>query len=139
MDKGVIDKAMERTMYTTYLASMFRSIRFGVDEAHGKGVALQLNYFLDNGAVKVNPDGTFSVVPEKIQGAVTDLTRQLMELQGRGDRAQAEALLAKLGVVRPEVQKVFDRLKTVPVDIEPRFVTADELLRKYGGPETPKK
>jgi len=139
VNKGTIDKAMERTMYTTYLASMFRSIRFGVNEAHGKGVALQLNHFLDTGAVKVNPDGTFSIVPEKIQGVVTDLTRQLMELQGRGDRAQAEALLSKLGVVRPEVQKVFDRLKAVPVDIEPRFVTADELLRQYGGPEPSKK
>ena len=139
VNKGTIDKAMERTMYTTYLASMFRSIRFGVDEAHGKGVALQLNFFLDNGAVKVNPDGTFAIVPEKIQGVVTELTRQLMELQGRGDRAQAEALLAKLGVVRPEVRKVLERLKDVPVDIEPRFVTADELLRRYGVQEPQKK
>jgi hypothetical protein len=135
VNKGTIDKAMERTMYTTYLASMFRSIRFGVDEAHGKGVALQLNHFLDTGAVKVNPDGTFSVVPEKIQASVTDLTRQLMELQGRGDRAQAEALLARLGVVRPEVKRVLERLRDVPVDIEPRFVTAEELLRQYGAPE----
>ncbi|HVG64231.1 MAG TPA: hypothetical protein VNA24_37045 [Hyalangium sp.] len=139
VNKGVLDKAMERTMYTTFLASMFRSIRFGVDEAHGKGVALQLNYFLDNGAVKVNPDGTFAIVPEKIQASVTALTQQLMELQGRGDRAQAEALLAKMGVVRPEVKKVLDRLKNVPVDIEPRFVTADQLLKEYGGPEQPKK
>jgi hypothetical protein len=139
VNKGTIDKALERTMYTTYLASMFRSIRFGVDEAHGKGVALQLNYFLDNGAVKVNPDGTFAIVPEKIQGVVTELTRQLMELQGRGDRAQAEALLSKLGVVRPEVRKVLERLEDVPVDIEPRFVTADELLRRYGVQEPQKK
>jgi len=139
VNKGTIDKAMERTMYTTYLASMFRSIRFGVDEAHGKGVALQLNFFLDNGAVKVNPDGTFAIVPEKIQGVVTELTRQLMELQGRGDRAQAEALLSKLGVVRPEVRKVLERLEDVPVDIEPRFVTADELLRRYGVQEPQKK
>lgn len=139
VNKGVIDKSMERTMYTTFLASAFRSIRFGVDEAHGKGVALQLNHFLDTGAVKVNADGTFSVVPEKIQASVTALTQQLMELQGRGDRAQAEALLAKQGVVRPEVKRVLDRLQNVPVDIEPRFVTADQLTREYGGPEAPKK
>ncbi|HYI01848.1 dipeptidyl-peptidase 3 family protein [Hyalangium sp.] len=139
VNKGVLDKTMERTMYTTYLASMFRSIRFGIDEAHGKGVALQLNYFLDTGAVKVAPDGTFSVVPEKIQESVVALTKQLMELQGRGDRAQAEALLAKLGVVRPEVKRVLDRLQSVPVDIEPRFVSADQLLREYSGPEQPKK
>jgi hypothetical protein len=89
--------------------------------------------------VKVNPDGTFAIVPEKIQGVVTELTRQLMELQGRGDRAQAEALLSKLGVVRPEVRKVLERLEDVPVDIEPRFVTADELLRRYGVQEPQKK
>ncbi|MBN1209394.1 MAG: hypothetical protein JXB05_31370 [Myxococcaceae bacterium] len=135
VNKGTLDKAMERTMYTTYLASMFRSIRFGIDEAHGKGVALQLNHFLDTGAVKASPEGTFSIVPEKIQASVEALTRQLMELQGRGDRAEAEALLAKLGVVRPEVKRVLDKLRNVPVDIEPRFVSADQLVREYGGPE----
>lgn len=129
VDTGVIDKSLERTMYTTFLASAFRSIRFGVDEAHGKGIAVQLNYFLDTGAVKVNADGTFSVVPAKMKQAVTSLTKQLMEIQGRGDRKAAEALLAKYGVVRPPVQRVLERLKDVPVDIEPRYVTAEELVR----------
>ncbi|QDE85583.1 dipeptidyl-peptidase 3 family protein [Myxococcus xanthus] len=129
VDTGVIDKSLERTMYTTFLASAFRSIRFGVDEAHGKGIAVQLNYFLDTGAVKVNADGTFSVVPAKMKQAVTSLTKQLMEIQGRGDRKAAEALLAKHGVVRPPVQRVLERLKDVPVDIEPRYVTAEELVR----------
>ena len=139
VNKGVLDKGMERTMYTTYLASMFRSLRFGTGEAHGKGVALQLNHFLDTGAVKVAADGTFFVVPDKIQESVVALTKQLMELQGRGDRAQAEALLGKMGMVRPEAQKVLDKLKSVPVDIEPRFVTADQLERDFGGTEQPKK
>ncbi len=129
VDTGVIDKSLERTMYTTFLASAFRSIRFGVDEAHGKGIAVQLNYFLDTGAVKVNADGTFSVVPAKMKQAVTSLTKQFMEIQGRGDRKAAEALLAKYGVVRPPVQRVLERLKDVPVDIEPRYVTAEELVR----------
>ncbi|AGC47953.1 hypothetical protein MYSTI_06680 [Myxococcus stipitatus DSM 14675] len=130
MDTGVIDKSMARTMYTTFLASSFRSIRFGIDEAHGKGVALQLNYFLDTGAVKVNADGTFSVVPEKMQQSVTSLTKLLMEIQGKGDRKAAEALLAKMGVVRPSVRKVLERLKDVPVDIEPHYVTAETLVRE---------
>ena len=128
VDKGVIGKDLERTMYTTFLASAFRSIRFGVNEAHGKGIALQLNHFLDTGAVVVNKDGTFSVVPGKIRESVTALTQQLMELQARGDRAAAEALLAKQGVVRPEVKRVLDKLTAVPVDIEPRYVTAEKLL-----------
>ncbi|NMO15364.1 hypothetical protein HPC49_35965 [Pyxidicoccus fallax] len=134
VDQGVLDKSLERTMYTTFLASAFRSIRFGIDEAHGKGIALQLNHFLDTGAVKVNPDGTFSVVPEKIRQSVTSLTQQLMEIQGRGDRKAAEALLAKMGVVRPPVQKVLERLKDVPVDIAPNYVTAEELARDFSGP-----
>ncbi|WP_141594524.1 hypothetical protein [Myxococcus sp. AB056] len=129
VDTGVIDKSLERTMYTTFLASAFRSIRFGVDEAHGKGIAVQLNSFLDTGAVKVNADGTFSVVPAKMKQAVISLTKQLMEIQGRGDRKAAEALLAKHGVVRPPVRRVLERLKDVPVDIEPRYVTAEELVR----------
>ncbi|MBZ4421095.1 hypothetical protein [Myxococcus sp. RHSTA-1-4] len=134
VDQGVLDKSLERTMYTTFLASAFRSIRFGIDEAHGKGIALQLNHFLDTGAVKVNPDGTFAVVPEKIRESVTSLTKQLMEIQGRGDRKAAEALLAKMGVVRPPVQRVLERLKDVPVDIAPRYVTAEELARGFAGP-----
>jgi hypothetical protein len=134
VDKGVIGKEMERTMYTTFLASAFRSIRFGVGEAHGKGIALQLNHFLDTGAVKVDKDGTFSVVPGKMRESVTSLTKQLMALQGRGDRVAAESLLAKMGVVRPEVQRVLERLKHVPVDIEPRYVTAEKLTLEYAGP-----
>ena len=106
-------------------------------EAHGKGIALQLNHFLDTGAVKVAPDGTFSVVPEKIRDSIVSLTKQLMELQARGDRAAAESLLAKMGVVRPEVQRVLERLKNVPVDIAPRYVTAEKLLQEAAA--TPKR
>ncbi|MBF5042219.1 hypothetical protein FGE12_07405 [Aggregicoccus sp. 17bor-14] len=132
VDKGVLGKEMERTMYTTFLASAFRSIRFGTGEAHGKGIALQLNRFLDDGAVVVAKDGTFSVVPGKIKASVEGLTRDLMQLQAKGDRAGAEALLERMGVVRPEVQRVLERLTRVPVDIDPRFVTAEQLVQQYG-------
>ena len=124
-----IDTRIADTMYTTFLASAFRSIRFGVNEAHGRGVAVQLNTFLDKGAVTVNPDGTFAVVPGRIREAVTGLTSDILTLQARGDYAKAKDLLTRLGVVRPEVQKVLDRLTDVPVDIEPTFVTAEELTR----------
>jgi hypothetical protein len=132
VDKGVIGKELERTMYTTFLASAFRSIRFGLNEAHGQGVALQLNHFLDTGAVVVAKDGTFAVVPGRIRESVTALTRQLMELQARGDRAAADTLLGSMGVVRPEVRRVLDKLANVPVDIEPRYVTAEQLMAGSG-------
>jgi hypothetical protein len=127
VDKGVLDRSLERTMYTTFLASAFRSIRFGLNEAHGRGIALQLNFLLDAGAFVVNPDGTFHVERARIKDAVRDLTGRIMTLQARGDRAGAAGLLEKMAVVRPPVQRVLDRLSSVPVDIEPQYV-ADRKL-----------
>ena len=95
-------------MYTTFLASAFRSIRFGVNEAHGRGQAMQLNYLLDQGAFRVNPDGTFSVDPGKIRDGVTALTREIMTLQAEGSYAKARNMIETLGVVRPPVQAVLD-------------------------------
>ena len=129
VDKGQLDKAFEKTMYTTFLASAFRSLRFGVNEAHGRGQAIQLNYLLDQGAFKVNGDGTFSVDTVKIRDAVNALTREIMTLQAEGSYAKARQMLDTLGVLRPEAKAVLDKLMSVPVDIEPRFVTAIDLLK----------
>jgi hypothetical protein len=120
-DKGVISAEIAKSMYTTFLASSFRTFRFGINEAHGKGMALQFNTLLDRGAFVLNPDGTFSVDDTKIKAAVSDLTHDLMTIQAEGNYDAAKALLTKMAVVRPEVQKVLDRLSNVPVDIEPRF------------------
>jgi len=131
VNRGVVEKSMEKSMYVTYLASAFRSLRFGLADAHGKGVALQVNWLLDRGAYRVGPDGRFSVVPEKVQEAVRSLTQEILAIQSTGDAARARALLQRLGVVRPEVQKVLAKLVHVPVDIAPRFTTAEHLTAEY--------
>jgi peptidase M49-like protein len=123
-DRKLIDPSITKTMYTTFLASAFRSIRFGINEAHGRGIAVQVNYLLDAGAFTVQPGGTFAVDDTKIAGAVTALTRDIMTLQAEGSYAKAKDLLDRLGVVRPQVQRVLDRLTSVPVDIEPSFTSA---------------
>lgn len=128
VDDGVIDKGLADTMYTTFLASTFRSIRFGTSSAHGRGIAIQLNTLLDAGAVVVNDDGTFRIEASKIREAVAALTTEIMTVQATGDYAKAQALLAR-ATVRPQVQAVLDRLADVPVDIAPQFVTAEELMR----------
>jgi hypothetical protein len=129
-DHKLLDPAIAKSMYATFLASAFRSIRFGVTEAHGRGIAIQLNTLLDAGAFKARPDGTFTVDNNRIADAVTALTREIMTLQAEGSYSKARDLLDRLGVVRPEVQKVLDRLVGVPVDIEPRFTTAAALTKK---------
>jgi hypothetical protein len=123
IDKGVLDKQLERTIYKTFLASAFRSIRFGITEAHGRGIAIQLNFLLDYGAFVVNRDGTLGINSGKIRDGVIALTRELMTLQAEGNYAKAKELLSKLGIVRPEVQRILDKLINIPVDIEPNFRT----------------
>jgi len=127
IDQGVVDRSLERSMYTTFLASTFRSIRFGINEAHGRGVAIQLNSFLDAGAVTVDGGGQFRVDHGRIRDAVTALTTELMTVQATGDFDAAERILDTRGVVRPEVQRVLDRLSGIPTDIQPRYLTADAL------------
>lgn len=133
IDKGVMPTSLERPLYTTFLASAFRAIRFGVNEAHGRGIAIQLNYLLDQGGFTARPDGTFAVNHAKIKEAVAGLTREIMTIQAEGDYAKSKALGERLGVVRPPVQKALDKLTAVPVDIEPLFGTADRLVAEAEG------
>lgn len=127
MDKGVIDKRDERSMYLTFLASAFRTLRFGLNESHAKGMALQVNHLLDHGAIRVGADGRFSLDLKKTKQAVTGLTHDIMMLQARGDYVGVKALLDREVAIRPEVQRVLDQLGAVPIDIAPRFVTANGL------------
>jgi Peptidase family M49 len=126
---GVLNtgEAAERQLYTTYLASTFRTLRFGTHEAHGKGMIFQFNFLVDHGGFTQNADGTFAVNYAKIKGAVRDLTNTLLMLEAHGDYDAAKKMMDKLVGVRPGTQKLLDRLNDIPVDIEPQFVTADEL------------
>jgi hypothetical protein len=125
IDKGVVEKRLERSLYTTFLASAFRSVRFGITGSHGKGMALQFNYLTDEGAIEVNEQtGTFSINETKIKDAVRKLTGEILTLQAEGSYDKAKAMLDKYAVIRPPMQKALDRLKDVPVDIEPVFPLA---------------
>ncbi len=125
IDKGVVDKGMEQTLYTTYLASAFRSVRFGINEAHGRGVAMQFNYLSDEGAIKFNDKaGTFSVDHSKVKEAVRKLTHDLLTLEAEGSYEKAKAILDKYALIRPPMKQALDKLSEVPVDIEPIFPLA---------------
>ncbi len=117
----------ERQLYTTYLASSFRTLRFGLQDSHARGMAMQFNFFLDKGAYIANAEGTFSVDLEKMKTAVRDLDHGLLTVEAQGDYNAAKNMLSKLSVIRPEVQRALERLKALPTDIEPVFVTADKI------------
>jgi hypothetical protein len=123
MDKGVLDKAQERAMYVTFLASSFRTLRFGLGDAHAKGMALQLNWLLDTGGFTIDADGRFGVDFAKIKQGVESLTAEIMTLQATGDYARGKALMERLVVIRPQVKTLLARVTDLPVDIEPHFAT----------------
>jgi hypothetical protein len=117
-DKGLLP-AQEKELYTTFLASAFRTMRFGVHEAHGRGMAVQINYLMDKGAFVAQADGTFSVDFAKVKGAVRDLVGELLTIEAEGDYARAKKLLDEQGVLRPAVKAAIDKLTDLPTDIEP--------------------
>jgi hypothetical protein len=125
IDKGVIGKQMQRTLYTTYLASMFRSVRFGLTESHARGVAMQFNYFTDEGAIEFDAKtGKFSADDAKMKEAVRKLTHDLLTIEAEGSYDKAKAILDKYSLIRPDMKGALGRLITVPVDIEPIFPLA---------------
>jgi hypothetical protein len=128
IDTGVLtDKDLQRTVYPTFLASAFRSIRFGLKEAHAKAVAMQLNLLVEKGAVRVGNDGTFAVETTKVKDAVREITTLLMTIEADGDREKAAGLLRTHAIITPAIKRVLDKLAMVPVDIEPRYTTAEKL------------
>ncbi len=133
IDKGLLDKKLEEQMYTTYLASAFRSVRFGINEAHGKAVALIFNYLLEEAAVWADEgSGTFRIDETRIKRAVEDLTRAILTIEAEGSYNSAKGIIERYSVINPEMQKALDRLHDIPVDIEPIFplaVKADGSIR----------
>jgi len=129
IDKGLLEKKMEEVMYTTYLVSMFRSVRFGIHEAHGKGVAIQFNYLTDEGGILFDEaTETFSIDHLKIKNAVIKLTGELLTIEAEGSYTKAKALIEKYTVVRPFMQKGLDKLGSIPVDIEPLFTLVPKAV-----------
>ena len=127
IDHGLIAKSMEQQMYTTYLAGIFRSVRFGINEAHGQGMAMQLNYLMDEGAIVYNEGtGLFSADVGKFKAGATKLTGEIMTIQAEGNYEKAKGLLSRYAVIRPSLQRTLDRLARLPVDIEPQFADLSE-------------
>ena len=133
MDKGQLNdtlgqgEAAERKLYNTFLASGFRTLHFGLTDSHARGMAIQINYILDKGGFVSLGDGKFGVDFAKIKQAVIDLDREFLTIEATGDYARAQAMMTKYVVIRPEVQVALDKMKAVPNDIRPEFVTARAL------------
>jgi len=105
--------------YTTFMAGIFRSVRFGAASAHGKANMLTFNYFQNEGAFVRNEEGRYAIDFEKMKVAVEKLAGDILQHQGNGDYEATKAWMGENCVIRPELQKDLDRVNAsgIPVDI----------------------
>jgi len=118
-EQGELDGRLEE-YYTTFMASIFRSVRFGASSAHGKANMIRFNYFEEAGAFTRDPEtGTYRVDFEKLEQAMTELSRQILTLQGDGDYKGVAKLVSEKGLIGDRLQADLDRLADarIPVDI----------------------
>jgi hypothetical protein len=121
IEKGEMPRDLLRTLEPTYVAGLFRSARFGLDEAHGQGVAAQFNYLLEKGALAVDDQGRFRAVSEKFPEGIRALLHDILMLQAVGDYEGTKQFLDRYGKATPELRAAIERLSDVPVDIRPVY------------------
>jgi Peptidase family M49 len=126
LDRKWISGITPAQLFSTYGGLMFRSMRFGIDEAHGQGTAVQWNWFREKGAIEPATDGRFRTDPGKSREAVRSLANELLMIEATGDYARGKALLDKYGRSSPEIDAVIAKMSDIPVDIKPVFVAAGE-------------
>ncbi|MBK9286319.1 MAG: Zn-dependent hydrolase [Flavobacteriales bacterium] len=118
-EKGVVTEGSAMHDYVTFMAGIFRSVRFGASSAHGRANMMRFNFFLERGAFLRNSDGTYSVVEAKMRATIDELSGVILRLQGDGAVEEVRAMMEKKGIVSAELQKDLDRLKaaSIPVDV----------------------
>ena len=118
VEKGELAGPIEN-YYTTFMAGILRSVRFGAGEAHGKANMLAFNFFEEKGAFEKTPDGHYKVNFDQFKTAMNDLSNLILTLQGNGDKKAVETLLKDKGIVKPDLQADLNKLqqKGIPVDI----------------------
>ncbi|XP_038717609.1 nudix hydrolase 3 isoform X2 [Tripterygium wilfordii] len=130
ISQDFLSRDLVESMYVSFLAGCFRSIRFGLEEAHGKGQALQFNWLFEKGAFIWHPDDTFSVDFAKVEEAVESLSREILTIQAKGDKEAARLLLEKYCTMTQPLKVALQTLENiqVPVDIVPSYTAVNEML-----------
>lgn len=119
-EKGELSEGEIMDNYVTFMAGVFRSVRFGASSAHGRANMLRFNFFMDAGAFQRDAaTGTYSVDAVKMRQAISDLSALILKLQGDGDLDGVQELMKEKGNMGAELQKDLDRLKKgkIPVDV----------------------
>jgi hypothetical protein len=120
VDRGVLPKDRLEEYYASYVAGLFRTLRFGTGEAHGRAEMMEFNYLLEGGALTYT-SGRYTVHYDRVPPVIAALAKELLTIEASGDRARAEHLLAKYDTMPAELTAALKVTTDIPVDIDPVF------------------
>lgn len=126
--QGMLEEGTLEDYYTTFMAGIFRSVRFGASSAHGKANMIRFNYFAEQGAFVRNDDGTYKVDYDKMQQAMASLSELILTLQGDGNYAGVAALVADKGVIKPQLAADLARLSEADIPVDVKFNQGKAIL-----------
>jgi len=126
IDRNVLPKERLEEYYASYLAGIFRTVRFGTGEAHGRAEMMELNYLVEEGAI-VQDGGRYRVDYARMPAAIERLAKELLEQEATGDRARADAWFSKYDVMPAALSRTLADITDVPVDVDPTFSFAERF------------
>jgi hypothetical protein len=121
VDHGALPKDKLGEYYASYVAGIFRTVRFGVAEAHGRAELMEFNYLSERGAIQRESSGRYAADYSKMPGAIADLAKELLEMEATGDRRRTENWFQKYGTMPGELRAALNGASDIPVDISPIF------------------
>ncbi len=128
MEKGVVPKESAEEIYSSYVAGIFRTVRFGVAEAHGRAEMMEFNYLAEQGAITRDPKtGRYTIDYPKMQGAIASLAKELLEIEATGDRNRAEQWFKRYESMPPALKSMLANAKDVPVDVDPVSALGEQV------------
>ena len=126
VDRGVLPKERLEEYYASYVAGIFRTVRFGTGEAHGRAEMMEFNFLSEQGAI-AQSDGRYRVDYAKMPVAIERLAKELLEQEATGDRGRAEAWFAKYDRMPPALTAALAAANDVPIDVDPIFAIPEVI------------
>jgi hypothetical protein len=127
MEKGLVPKEKANDFYASHVAGIFRTVRFGVAEAHGRAEMMEFNYLAEQGAIARDPSGKYVIDFTKMPQAIASLAKELLEIEATGDRNRAEEWFKKYDSMPAELKSALANVKDVPVDIDPVSAFGEQI------------
>jgi hypothetical protein len=122
VEHGAVPKQKQNVVYASYVAGIFRTVRYGIAEAHGAAEMMEFNYLAEKGAIRSDPStGRYEIDFARMPGAIASLAKELLEQEATGDRARTEKFFAKYAAMPPELSALLAKAADIPVDVDPDF------------------